>query len=432
MVRRLVVGSLVAAVAVIGATWGQLAFAAEGGDVVDIDYVVGDGVDGVYVTHSDGEIEARDDLPHFGDRPALDAGEVVVGLSVLPDVDGYWLFTDKGRVVPFGAADFLGDVSAIELAAPVISAIATPDGLGYYMVAGDGGIFAFGTAEFFGSVPEVLPGVTLDSPVVGIVPSTTGQGYLLVAGDGGIFAFGDAVFYGSIPGILPGVTLDAPVVAVVAEATGYLMVGSDGGAFTFGSTTFHGSLGGRGKTGIVAITVLPGSIGYVMVDTVGTLAQFGGPDGIGTTNISPTTLATDLALVQDLWSGHAASWAGGAEGFLAELRANSYPDYDLSACELVYGGEFVENYVERFTIDEATFTASPDSLPQTGDLAGLRPAGRIYTMTGDYASGVDPDFTVVEQTLQVTIFDGAAYYLPDCDFFENLTSVSAFRIGARP
>ena len=431
MIRKVVTGSLIAVIAVIGVSWSQAASAAEGGDVVDIDHASTDTIEnGVYVTHSDGEIEARDGLPHFGDRPALDEGEVVVGLSVLPDVDGYWLFTDRGRVVPFGAADFYGDVSALDLAAPVISAIATPDGLGYYMVAGDGGIFAFGTAEFFGSVPEVLPGVTLDAPVVGIVPSTTGLGYLLVAADGGIFTFGDAVFYGSIPGILPGVTLDAPVVAVVAEATGYLMVGSDGGAFTFGTTTFHGSLGGRGKVGIVAITVLPGSIGYIMVDTVGTLSQFGGPDGIGTTIISPATLAADLQLVKDLWAGHAASWSGGPEGFLAELRANSYPDYDLAACEAVYGGSFVENYQESFTVDDDTFMATPDSLPSTGDLAGQRPAGRIYTMTGDYVSGVEGSFTTVEQTLQVTIVDGTAYYLPDCDFFETLTS--AFVIGDRP
>ena len=38
-------------------------------------------------------------LSHFGDKPALGAGETVIALSVRPAVDGYWLFTNLGRVI---------------------------------------------------------------------------------------------------------------------------------------------------------------------------------------------------------------------------------------------------------------------------------------------------------------------------------------------
>ncbi len=261
---------------------GPRASAATGGDVVDIDYAAPPGGSpGVYITHSDGRIEARDGLPTFGDQPALTPGEKVIALSVRPNVDGYWLFTDQGRAFAFGAAAFHGDAGNLTLAAPMISAIATPDGQGYYMVAEDGGIFTYGSATFHGSVPEVLPGVTLDAPVIGIAPSPTGGGYLLVAADGGIFTFGDAVFYGSVPGVLPGVTLDEPVVGVIPQPAGYLMVASDGGIFNFGTAQFHGSLGGTGTTGIVGVAVVPDNSGYLMIDSTGATFPFGSTDTLG-------------------------------------------------------------------------------------------------------------------------------------------------------
>lgn len=424
MNRKLWAGLAVAGSAMFCLSWSSEVLAAEGGDVIDIDHSVSGEIEGVYVTHADGEIEARDGLPHFGDRPALDEGEQIIGLSVRPAGDGYWLFSDRGRAVPFGSADFLGDASELDLAAPMISAVATPDGAGYYLVAEDGGIFNYGTADFFGSVPEVLPGVTLDAPVVGIVPSTSGQGYLLIAADGGIFTFGDAVFLGSIPGVLPGVVLDAPIVAVVAEASGYLMVGADGGAFTFGTTTFHGSLGGRGKVGIVAIAVMPESAGYIMTDTIGTLAGFSGATELGTTVVPADVRAADVQLILDLWEGHAASWDGGATGFLDELRTNSYPDHDLAQCVATYSAEFVENYREFATIDEDSISPAPDTIPTSGDLAGLRPAGRIYTMDAVYNSGADPEFSQRADSFEVTILDGQAMYIPDC---EILDVAAAFR-----
>ena len=268
------------------------ASAVVGGTVVDIDYASTGGSEGVYITHSDGTVEARDGLPHFGDKPGLRAGETVIALSVRPSVDGYWLFTNLGRVIAYGAADFLGDAGVLALAAPMISAIATPDGLGYYIVAEDGGIFTFGTAVFYGSIPQILPGVVLDAEVIGIVPSPTGLGYLLVAADGGIFTFGDAVFYGSVPGVLPGVNLDSQIVAVIAQLAGYLMVAGDGGIFTFGTAAFFGSLGGTGATGIVGVAVKPDNSGYVMVDTQANLSPFGPTTTTSTTTTSTTTTTT--------------------------------------------------------------------------------------------------------------------------------------------
>ncbi len=250
--------------------------ATAGGDVVDIDIVQpSEGTAGVYITHASGWVEARDQLPHLGDNPPLEPGEKLIGLSALPQADGYWLFTDRGRVFTYGNAPFLGDARDLNLDQPVVSAVATPDGLGYYMVAGDGGIFTYGTARFHGSVPEVLPGVTLRAPVIGIAPSPTGGGYLLVAADGGIFTFGDAVFHGSVPGVLPGVTLDQPVVGVIPEAGGYLMVAADGGIFTFGTARFRGSLGGAGFEGVVAVDSMADGSGYIMIDSVGYTIPFG-------------------------------------------------------------------------------------------------------------------------------------------------------------
>ena len=95
---------------------------ATGGSVVDIDYASDGGTEGLYITHSEGTVEARDGLPHFGDRPVLDPGETVIALSVRPAIDGYWLFTTRGRAIGFGGAQHFGDASALPLAAPMISA----------------------------------------------------------------------------------------------------------------------------------------------------------------------------------------------------------------------------------------------------------------------------------------------------------------------
>ncbi len=274
--RRSIPVAAVTMLILLGAFGATPAAAETGGDVVDIDIVqTSPDSAGVYLTHSNGWVEARDLLPHFGDHPPLRPGEKVIALSARKAGDGYWLFTDRGRAFNYGAAPFLGDADSLDLSAPIVSAVATPDGEGYYMVGQDGGIFAYGTARFHGSVPQVLPGVTLAAPVIGIAPSETGNGYLLVASDGGIFTFGDARFLGSIPGVLPGVQLDQPVVGVIPQPDGYLMVAADGGIFTFGQTEFLGSLGGAGETGIVGVGVLADNSGYLMVDSRGYTFPFG-------------------------------------------------------------------------------------------------------------------------------------------------------------
>jgi len=345
-----------------------------GGTAVDIDYASSAGSEGVYITHSDGTIEARDGLSHFGDKPALGAGETVIALSVRPAVDGYWLFTNLGRVIAYGAAVHFGDASALALAAPMISAIATPDGLGYYMVAEDGGIFTFGTAVFYGSIPQILPGVTLDAQVIGIVPSPTGLGYLLVAADGGIFTFGDALFYGSVPGVLPGVSLDSQIVAVIAQPAGYLMVAGDGGIFTFGTAAFFGSLGGTGASGIVGVAVKPDNSGYVMVDTQANLSPFGNTTGLGTIETDP---AADLLLIENFWQDLSDSWLSGRANAIAFYEANNYPDMGSLVClDFRPAG-----YSEEFILHVDTVEPDPNWTILGGPRIGHNPDGTIYIMT---------------------------------------------------
>jgi len=423
--RTLLAASLALMLLVVPGGTVPPAGAATGGNVVDIDYArpVGD-TGGVYITHSDGRVEARDGLPHFGDRPALFPGERIIALSVRPTVDGYWLFTDRGRAFAYGAAGFHGDAGGIALAAPMISAISTPDGLGYYMVAEDGGIFTYGTARYHGSVPEVLPGVALRAPVIGIAPSTTGGGYLLVAADGGIFTFGDAVFYGSVPGVLPGVTLDQPVVGVIPQPSGYLMVAADGGIFTFGTARFHGSLGGTGTEGIVGVAVVPDNSGYLMIDSVGVTYPFGSTAALGMvlyTGVGSRVVAVEKPDTGPILLGFAV--VGGGNFFVTAKDAiGDTIDYPVimgatdarSGLVLLDWGDSGETAFLEITADTTSAWA-----------VGLHPLthapvlsrGQSFTNSGPDVFFVDESTGASTLTLTVNTFDHAAvWWYPETGF----------------
>jgi hypothetical protein len=201
---------------------------------------------GVWVTNAAGNVFTRGSAQYKGGTPALDPGEFVSSISVLPNGKGYWLFTNRGKAFRFGDAKFYGDMRGRPLNGPIIASVATSNGKGYYMVGSDGGIFTFGNARFHGS----MGGIPLNAPVVGIAPTPDGRGYWLVASDGGVFSF-RAPFRGS----MGGKPLNKPVNGMVAFGNGYLMVASDGGVFNFSNKPFLGSLGGKSISApIIGIT----------------------------------------------------------------------------------------------------------------------------------------------------------------------------------
>lgn len=260
---RLVLAVTVAIVSV--ASLGAPAAASSHIEYVDIDI---QGSSGLLVTRADGVVEARgNQTVHYGDRPALEAGERVVALAT--STAGYWLFTDRGNVFAYGDAVHFGDVGHLQLAGPVIAAVPTASGLGYYMLGNDGGIFTFGDAVFRGSLPGL--GVVPNEPVVSM--SATGGGYVLIAADGGTFAFGSAGFHGSLPGL--GVVPARPVIDLVPGTAGYLMLGADGGVFNFGASEFHGALVGYSVDDAVSVTVKDDLSGYLILTTAGNVFSFG-------------------------------------------------------------------------------------------------------------------------------------------------------------
>jgi hypothetical protein len=92
-------------------------------------------------------------------------------------------------------------VGAIGPDRPVVGVTMDPDGDGYWVVAEDGGVFTpKSRAPFRGSLPAIIPFEQLFAPVNGMVPF--GNGYLLVAGDGGVFNFSNLGFSGSASGLI--------------------------------------------------------------------------------------------------------------------------------------------------------------------------------------------------------------------------------------
>ena len=153
----------------------------------------------------------------------LKAMDAVLGLDLLgpvidakPTADGQGVLAlaSDGGVFTYNAdEEFLGSVwNAIAEALgvpvgsvgpdrPVVGITIDPDGDGYWISAEDGGVFAMrGRSPFRGSLPALVPFDQLAAPIGGMVPF--GNGYLLVGRDGGVFNFSNKPFAGSASGLL--------------------------------------------------------------------------------------------------------------------------------------------------------------------------------------------------------------------------------------
>ena len=205
---------------------------------------------GLFVTRSDGTVQALGTATHHGDMANKQLNRAIVGMAAHPTGEGYWLLGGDGGIFSFGNAEFFGSTGGMRLNQPVVGMAATPTGKGYWFVASDGGVFCFGDAPFLGS----MGAVHLNKPVVGMASSASGKGYWLVAADGGIFSFGDAEFFGSTGGM----TLNKPIVGMNRSpgGRGYMFVATDGGVFCFGDAPFQGSLGASALTS--PVTALAG------------------------------------------------------------------------------------------------------------------------------------------------------------------------------
>ncbi|MDG2114196.1 MAG: hypothetical protein P8N02_16490, partial [Actinomycetota bacterium] len=235
---------------------------------------------GVWITHEDGTVEARGTgTAHYGDRPALGAGERVIGLEPGAGA-GYWLFSNTGNVFSYGDAEYHGGVGHLDLGGEIIAGVPTTTGLGYFLLGADGGIFSFGDAVFRGSLSGL--GIIPNLPVVSM--STTPDGYLLIAADGGTFAFGAAGFHGSLPQL--GVVPSAPIVDLVPGTAGYLMLGSDGGIFNFGQSNYLGAAVGFADASSVSVDATQDLSGYVVLTDDGVAWPFGNARSTGVTRVS--------------------------------------------------------------------------------------------------------------------------------------------------
>ena len=225
---------------------------------------------GYVLTTSSGQVSAFGSAEHGGSVIGSLA-QPIVGMSTLPNKNGYWLVAKDGGIFSFGDAAFYGSTGAIRLNQPIVGMASTPSGNGYWLVASDGGIFTFGDARFFGSTGNIK----LNKPIVAMKSTPSGNGYWMVASDGGIFSFGDAAFHGSTGAI----RLNQPIVgmAPTASGNGYWLVASDGGIFCFGDAPYQGSTGAiRLNQPITAMMRAPGN-GYWLVASDGGIFTFGAP-----------------------------------------------------------------------------------------------------------------------------------------------------------
>ncbi|MFZ4585257.1 MAG: CAP domain-containing protein [Acidimicrobiia bacterium] len=258
-------------------------------------------------------------LQTFGGGTAFARANNVIGVSMRPQGDGYWIVTNDGGVFSFGAAPFRGSLGNIRLNNPIVGTTATRTGNGYWMASTDGGIFSFGDAGFYGS----LGNIRLNNPIVGMVTTRSGKGYWMASTDGGIFSFGDAKFYGSL-GLI---RLNNPIVGMAATPSGrgYWMVSTDGGIFTFGDAGFYGSLGNiRLNNPITGMQRTPSGKGYWMVSSDGGVFSFGDAKFYGGTGgacfgatvvgMSASDRATGYLLVGA--NGRTSAFAPGAPAFV--------------------------------------------------------------------------------------------------------------------
>jgi len=190
----------------------------------------------------------------------------IVGVTALPNGNGYWLLASDGGVFTYGQAQFYGSTGSMHLNAPVVGMAATPSGHGYWLVASDGGIFSYGDAQFYGSTGNIH----LNKPIVGMAADQATGGYWLVAADGGVFAY-NAPFLGS----MGGKPLNAPMrfMTGTPDYGGYRLVAADGGVFGYGDAAFYGSAAAPGSSGWSALATTPDNAGYWLFAQGGSAAN---------------------------------------------------------------------------------------------------------------------------------------------------------------
>ena len=167
-------------------------------------------------------------IPQFGRLPStvtrwmdLVLGRDLFGpiISAQPTVDGTGAYAigSDGGVFTYNST-FLGSVydaiakvhrvpvGAIRPDQPIVGITVDPDGNGYWLVGADGGVFTF-DSPFRGSLPAIVPFENLFAPVTDMVPF--GNGYLLLGADGGVFNFSNQPFSGSAS-----LLADTPITAI--------------------------------------------------------------------------------------------------------------------------------------------------------------------------------------------------------------------------
>lgn len=202
-------------------------------------------------------------------------GEALLGITMTPSGDGYWMTGTLGSVLAFGDARYWGSMLGTPLNEPANRIAPHPNGKGYWFAAKDGGVFSFGHVAFHGSIPGI--GVDADT-IVGIDSTPSGNGYWLVAKDGGVFAFGDAGFFGAMPEVPPDPVLvagDAVVDAQVSpDGGGYVLLTRQGRVYSFGSAPYHGN-GNRADS--IAVDVASDRSGYWILTDTGQVQMYGDP-----------------------------------------------------------------------------------------------------------------------------------------------------------
>ena len=242
---------------------------------VDLDITPDD--DGVWLTRSDGFVEARGSAGQFGNA-TLQPEQRTVALVGSPSGRGYWLVTGRGAIHAFGDAEPYSGIDHLELAGAVVDAQLDADGSGLYLLSEDGGVFAIGDAVFRGSLPGLGPDVAPEARAHSI---SIGPGGYLVSVLDGIFVFGTAEFRSGLPVVaLGGVDRDVVDVAVRRDGRGYWKLGRDGGVFAIGSR-FAGSASGFVLGEAVAMAVPSAEDGYLILDESGAVFAFGEARHIG-------------------------------------------------------------------------------------------------------------------------------------------------------
>ena len=221
---------------------------------------------------ADGRVYAFNTV-HRGDMAGVKLNQPIIGLTMTPSGNGYWLVAKDGGIFPFGDAEWLGSMGDQKLNQPVLGVEATPTGKGYWLFAADGGIFSFGDAKFHGSTGDMK----LNAPVIGMETTGDGRGYWLVAQDGGIFTF-NAPYHGSTGDM----KLNQPVFDMAArnDASGYWLVARDGGIFNF-NVPFKGSAAGQTTSSVIGMRDTPSGDGYWIADATGRVLVFGDAQYLG-------------------------------------------------------------------------------------------------------------------------------------------------------